>query len=255
LPERGYLLYSHKTPVLIILICTATLICTFLGGYFALSLKSKLHLILGFSAGAVIGVAFFDLLPAAMEISAKYCSPREIASITGLGFILYFLIDWGLVFLNALARKNNHGGLRGSIAALFLSVHSFLDGVTIGLAFRVSPKIGILIALAVIIHDVADGINTTSVVIKGKGSYRAAVIWLAIDSVAPIIGAVSTFFFRLTAETLGILLALVSGFFLYLGASDIIPESRLHQPRLQTLLMTLLGIFVIFVALRIASAF
>lgn len=240
---------------MVILICTVTLVFTFLGGWFALSLKRKLHLILGFSAGALIGVAFFDLLPTAIEVSAKFYTPREIVLITGLGFITYLILDSVVIFLNTLARRKNYTGLRGSVAAFCLTLHSFLDGVTIGLAFKVSTKIGLLIALSVIVHDVADGINTTSLIMKEKGSSRTAFTWLTMNSVAPILGAVSTIFLSLTAEALGILLALVSGFFLFLGASDIFPESRLREPGLQTLLMTLLGIFVIFIALRITVAF
>jgi ZIP family zinc transporter len=243
----------HKTPHLIILICTATLVFTFLGGYLALRLKSKLYLILGFSAGAVIGLAFFDLLPMALELSAKFYPPRTIATVAGLGFIIYFIIDWAIFFFNTLAWTKSYGGLRGSVGAFCLTLHSFLDGVTIGLGFKVSAKIGLLIAVAVIIHDFADGINTTSVVTNGKGSHQSAINWLALNSVAPILGAVSTIFFQLTEGELGILLALVSGFFLYLGASDFIPESRLHQPRPQTLLLTLLGVFVMFIALHIAA--
>jgi zinc transporter ZupT len=245
--------FYFKPACLIILICTATLIFTFLGGYFALRLQNKLYLILGFSAGAVIGLAFFDLLPTALELSAKRYTPREIASMAGLGFIIYFIIDWGVLFFNALAQKKSYGGLRGGIAAGCLCLHSFLDGVTIGLAFKISARVGLLIAMAVIIHDFADGINTTNVITKGNGGRRAAVIWLTINSAAPVLGAGSTFFFRLTESQLGILLALVSGFFLYLGASDFIPESRLHRPKPATLLMTLLGIFTMFLALQIAA--
>lgn len=238
---------------MIILICTATLVFTFLGGYIALRHQSKLYLILGFSAGAVIGLAYFDLLPTALELSAKVYTPREISTAAGLGFVFYFIMDWAIFSLNTHGWAKSHRGLRGTVAAFCLCFHSFLDGVTIGLGFKVSARIGILIAVAVIIHDFADGINTTSVIMKGKGSRQAAVNWLAVNSVAPILGAASTIFFQLTEGELGILLAVVSGFFLYLGASDFIPESRLHHPKQQTLLMTLLGVFVMFIALHIAA--
>jgi ZIP family zinc transporter len=236
----------------IILLCTATSVFTFLGGYVALKAKTKLYLVLGFSAGAVIGLAFFDLLPAALELSAKVYSQREIATMAGLGFLIYYIIDWAILFFDTLARKKNYGGLRGGIAALCLSFHSFLDGVTIGLAFKVSAEVGLLVAIAVIIHDFADGVNTTNVITRGKGSYRSAMLWLAVNSVAPILGAGSTFYFQLTNGTLGVIMALIAGSFLYLGASDFIPESRLHPSRLQILLMTLLGAVTMFIAVCIS---
>src|ERR1700727_2544178 len=114
--------FYHKTPHLIILICTATLVFTFLGGYLALRLKRKLYLILGFSAGAVIGLAFFDLLPMALELSAKGYPPRTIATVAGLGFIIYFIIDWGIFFFNTLAWTKSYGGLRGGVGAFCLTL-------------------------------------------------------------------------------------------------------------------------------------
>jgi len=67
-------------------------LATMIGGVFALSLRDRLHLVLGFSAGAVIGVAFFDLLPEAVETGQAW-GPRTILALSALGFFLYTLID------------------------------------------------------------------------------------------------------------------------------------------------------------------
>ena len=78
---------------MIIWISIAALISTFLGGMFALRFKDKLHLILGFSAGAIIGVAFFDLLPEAIGLGGKNYDVAFITSITALGFVIYMILD------------------------------------------------------------------------------------------------------------------------------------------------------------------
>ncbi|HEY8781414.1 MAG TPA: ZIP family metal transporter [Mucilaginibacter sp.] len=239
---------------MITLICIATFISTLLGGLFALKFKSKLYLVLGFSAGAVLGVAFFNLFPSAIELSAKVYSARQISWITGLGFIIYLVIDRLVILLNNSRNKTNGpGSLRGTIGAFSLTLHSFLDGVAIGLAFQVSNAFGIIVATAVLVHDFADGINTANVILKENGSKRYVLKWLFADAAAPLIGAYSTFYFQLPKETLGILLALVAGFFIYIGASDFLPESHESNPKLLTLLMTLLGFITIFIAIQISG--
>ena len=239
---------------MITLICIAAFISTLLGGLFALKFESKLYLILGFSAGAVLGVAFFGLLPDAMELAAKVYGTREVTSVIGLGFIVYLVTDRLAILINNYRNKTNPGSFRGTIAAFSLTLHSLLDGVAIGLAFRVSNAVGIIVATAVLVHDFADGINTINVIIKEKGNKKYALKWLIADAAAPLIGAYSTFYFQLPKEKLGILLAIVTGFFIYIGASNFLPESYQRNPKLLTLLMTLLGFITLFIAIRVSGA-
>src|SRR5581483_2618598 len=102
---------------------------TFLGGLFALRFKDKLHLILGFSAGAVLAVAFFDLLPEALELSSA-ASPALVPSVVGFGFVLYMVLDRVIVLH---ADHEGHHHHRGILGAGSLLVHSYLDGLAIGL--------------------------------------------------------------------------------------------------------------------------
>ena len=69
--------------------------------------------------------------------------------------------------------------------ALTLALHSFLDGLGICLAFKVSPTIGWVVAVAVLAHDFSDGINTVNMILKGGEGKRAAMSWLILDSLAP----------------------------------------------------------------------
>jgi zinc transporter ZupT len=239
----------------ITLICIGTFISTLLGGLFALKLTDKLYLVLGFSAGAVIGVAFFDLLPAALALAEKAYSNAEIIGLTGLGFIIYLTVDRFVILLSSPVYKGNSGSTRGKIVAFFLTMHSFLDGIIIGLAFQVSFFTGGIVTTAVLVHDFADGINIINVIIKEKGNKSYALKWLIVNAAAPLIGAYSTFYFHLPKETLGVILALVSGFFLYIGASDFLPESHQRNPKFQTLLMTLLGFITIFLAIKASGNF
>lgn len=236
---------------MIILITIATFFSTLLGGLFALHLKDRLHLILGFSAGAIVAVAFFDLLPEALELAGKVYSASTVLTVTVIGFASYLVLD-RFVLLHDHSEDNHHSK-RGNAGAGSLSFHSFLDGVGIGLAFQVSATVGVIVAAAVLTHDFSDGINTVNFILKNKGTRKDALRWLFVDALAPVIGVISTLFFVVPEEKLGLLLALFSGFFLYIGASDLIPESYHSHPAKWTTIMTVVGMCVLYAVIQLAS--
>jgi len=243
---------------MIIVISFFAFVATLCGGLLALRFKDKLHLILGFSAGAVIGVAFFDLLPESIELGGKFFSSLTVTSIVALGFLIYLVLD-RVVFLHAHDYEGHEHGSeqahesRGILGAGSLSIHSFLDGVAIGLAFQVSAAIGAIVAVAVLTHDFSDGINTVNLILKNKGERKNAFRWLIVDAAAPVLGAASTLFFHLPEQILSIVLALFAGFFLYIGASDLIPESHHAHPKFLTTAMTIAGAAVLYIAIHVAN--
>jgi len=230
--------------VLLLLIAAAAFASTLLGGLLAIGMRDKLHLILGFSAGAVIGVAFFDLLPEALELGGKFYGPRVILAWTALGFAFYLVLDRLLGF---------HGisAPRGNAAAGVLCGHSLLDGVAIGLAFQASRAVGIIVAIAVLTHDFSDGINTMNVVLRSGGDRSRALRWLVLDALAPVIGIAATRMLEVPMAEFGVVLALFAGFFIYIGASDLIPESYHAHPKFLTTVMTLAGAAVLYFAVTL----
>ena len=243
---------------MVILIAFATFISTYIGGLFALKFKDKLHLVLGFSAGAVISVAFFDLIPEAIHLAEGVYDAETIIKFTALGFLVYLILDRAVFFHAHHADKEHEHEAhlshhkRGVLGAGSLALHSFLDGVAIGLAFQVSIAVGTVVAVAVLIHDFSDGINTVNMILRNSGGHVAARKWLLVVALAPIAGAVSTLFFTLSQDTLAIILAVFAGFFLYIGATDLIPESHHAHPKLITTIMTLIGVLVLYVAIQFA---
>lgn len=235
------------------LVAIATIISTFLGGLFAIRFKDKLHLILGFSAGAVIGVAFFDLLPESLELATKSFDLKTVTIFIVLGFVVFMILDRFFSFHVHEKEDCHNPAHRGKLAAASLVLHSFLDGLGIGLAFKVSPAIGWIVAAAVLTHDFSDGINTVSIILKDKGDKKLAFRWLIMDSLAPALGVISTLFFTISQSVLGLCLAVFTGIFIYLGASDLIPESHHQHPTVWTTIMTILGILVLFAAIQFAK--
>ena len=229
--------------MLLAAIAIAAFVSTLAGGLLALGLRDKLHLILGFSAGAVIGVAFFDLLPEAIDIDHGLEPASVLLGWSAIGFLAYLVLDRILLI-------HGDSAQRGGVGALVLCAHSLLDGIAIGFAFQASHAIGLIVAIAVLTHDFSDGINTMNVVLKNGGGRSQAFRWLLVDAAAPVAGIAATRFLDLPSNRFGIALALFGGFFLYIGASDLIPESYHAHPKLLTTVMTLAGAAILYLAMH-----
>ncbi|MEN9613949.1 MAG: hypothetical protein RLZZ347_256 [Candidatus Parcubacteria bacterium] len=236
------------------IIALATCVFTFLGGLFALKYSDKLHLILGFSAGAVVGVAFFDLLPESISLAGGQFGIATVTSMVALGFVVFMLLDrWVIGHGHTDDHCENENHKRGFLGAGSLSIHSFLDGLAIGLAFQVSSAVGLIVTVAVLVHDFSDGVNTVGLIIKNGGSKSVAFRFLTLDALAPVLGIVASIFIHVSESYLGLLLAVFCGFFLYIGASDLLPESHHQHPTYFTTFATILGMVVLYLAVRFAG--
>ena len=231
----------------------SAVLATSLGGVFALRRRDRLHLILGFSAGAVLGVALFDLLPESMELATTRYAPATVALLVGVGFFAFTLLNRVILLHPEIDASATSAHRCGAVGAASLSVHSFLDGVGIGLAFKVSPSIGLVVAAAVLAHDFSDGINTVTVVLKNRGPRLRAAKWLLVDAAAPFLGVVSTYFYSLSQAHLGLVLAVFCGFFLYIGAADLLPESHHRHPKRLTATLNVAGAALIWLTIHLAG--
>lgn len=239
-----------------------------LGGVFAMKLRDKLHLVLGFSAGSVIAVSFFDLIPESIELGLGFYEPLIILSLTAVGFLVYLVLD-RVIFLysrrhddhrvdggdndNTRISDAGHTHGRGDLGAASLALHTFLDGISVGLAFQASPAIGIVVAAAVLAHGFSDGINVVNLILKDGGGVKKAFKWVIADAVAPLVGVIATMFFTVPDNVLCLILAFFAGSFLYIGASELIPESHHAHPKLLTTVMTIVGAGIMYAVIRLAG--
>ncbi len=233
-----------------------TFFSTALGGFFALKYRDHLHRILGFTAGVLLGVIAFDLLPEIFALLNSTKSDPVVPMIAlVIGFLTFHIVEKLTLIHSAHEGEYEHGHKHprvGFFSALALSAHSFFDGIGIGLAFQVNVQVGLAVAIAVIAHDFSDGLNTVSLMLSHKNSVRKTLWVLALDALAPVAGAASTLLFRLNGTQLLVYLGFFAGFLLYIGASDILPEAHSKHPSRITLLLTILGVAIIFGISRVS---
>ncbi len=236
-----------------IVLALGAFVSTFLGGQFALRYRDRLHLIMGFTAGVLVGLVAFDLLPEIFRlVNAQRLAPVAPMITLMIGFLAFHIAEKSLLIHHNHEEEyavHQHPQV-GLLSALALSGHSFLDGVGIGLGFQVNAGVGIVVAIAVIAHDFTDGLNTVTLMLVNKNSRARALRLLLLDAGAPVLGALSTFLFTIPHAWLPLYLGFFAGFLLYIGASDILPEAHSEHSSAVTIALTVVGVLFAFIVTR-----
>lgn len=239
--------------MLVILLGIAAFFSTLLGGLTALRYKDGLHRILGYTAGVLLGVVAFDILPEIFKaVESEHLSATGPMLALVIGFLLFHTIEKSILMHHSSEEDYgaHHHPHVGIFSALALSAHSFLDGVGIGLGFQVSTKVGIAVAIAVIAHDFSDGLNTVSLMLIHKNNQKRARLLLLIDALAPVLGALSTLLIHITDAGLVLYLGFFAGFLLYIGSSEILPEAHREKSSFGTIGLTVAGVIFMFAVTR-----
>jgi ZIP family zinc transporter len=206
-----------------LLFSSLTFLSTLVGGLFGIKKREQLHYIESFTAGVLLGVCFFDIVPQAFRITNSLGSeptPMLVALVTG--FLIFHVLEKAILIHHSHEAEyadHKHPSV-GLFGAFGLAFHSFLDGVGIGVGFQVGPNVGLLIAIAVIAHDFSDGLNTIALMLAHKNTTRKTVTLLLVDAAAPVVGVVSTFVFQFPKSWLVLYLGFFAGFLLYICSTS-----------------------------------
>jgi ZIP family zinc transporter len=236
--------------MLVIALAATTVLATFSGGMLALRAKDRFHLVLGLSAGLLLGLVGFDLLPEVFEMNAnnlvgvRATSVALIAGFLSLHFIEQFAgshepaeSDYG--------HEHTHTvEIAGTVGAIAMAGHIFLDGVALALAFKVSNSLGYAVFIAMLVHAFSDGLNTVALLIKTNQWQSRGKYLLAVDAIARIGGAALGSALTISDSNLAIYLAVFSGIIIYLATSHILPEAHSKHPSKVTMLATLAGVII-----------
>jgi ZIP family zinc transporter len=211
-----------------------TLFSTSAGGLCALWLRQRMHLVLGFTAGVLLGVVAFDLVPESLAQAEQLGHSIQVPmAALAIGFLLFHTLqrvahgqrkgrDHHVVHAHG---KPGPGATIGLWATGALIVHSFFDGVGIGVAFQASPALGATVAAAIIAHDFCDGINTVGLMLEHRHTTARALAMLTLDALAPLLGVASTRVVNLPPGAMASLLGGLAGFLLCIVATHLVPRA------------------------------
>jgi len=191
------------------------------------------------SAGVLLGVGILHILPESLEMTAN--APLFVI----FAFIIFYFLEHHLL-IHAGHEEQHHINLdiddchddccsrphpMGLVAFVGMGLHSLIDGMIIGTSFEVGHDLGLLSALGVIAHEVPEGIAMIAILLHYGWQRRNAIRLTAFVALATPGAAILTYALvrNLPEHLLGILLAGAGGSFVYIAASDLIPES--HRSR------------------------
>lgn len=237
-------------PLTAILVSAGAFLSAFAGGLVALRAVRQVGMIIAIGAGIRIGAAFFDLIPEAASLLGGSLDAVMLA--TAVGFLAFY----GIEKLTAVhvgheaAAELDHGDAAhrhvGLIGASGMSIHSFLDGVALAAGLAVGGGLGLVIAVVVIVHRFSDGISVVSLLLASRTPMREAYRWVSLVAIAPVLGVLLGLVVTIPDDILGMMLAVFAGFFLYVGAAELLPEAHRSNRSRWVVVGTLGGVVAIY---------
>ena len=218
---------------------TPILIASFLGGIGALAggvlllFKKKLaesiiHILVPFAAGALLGTAFFDLIPEAVEHALELKSETNIFLWILVGIFFFYLLDRVIHWFqhHRTVSTGKHKGVTVPLVLIGDSVHNFIDGVAIAITFLVNPSLGIVTTLAVAAHELPQEVGDFAVLLHQGMSRKKVFFYNLLSALLSVVGAALTVLIGgdKVETILPIALPLTAGFFIYIALSKLLPE-------------------------------
>lgn len=226
-----------------------------LGGALIFTTKKRrdkaILLAMPFGAGALLAAAFFDLLPEAFELG----DPRSLLLWTLAGFLVFFLLERNAGWFHHHHDHDDVHGKNASQRALIVFgdlMHNAIDGVAIGAAFLANPGLGFITTIAVSAHEIPKELGTFALLLSRGWKDRIVLLANLATAVATIFTAVLVYILGSDQHLpVGVLLAATAGFFLYVAASDIIPDIHEQDQKTGTLQAVTLVVGVVLVGIVI----
>ncbi len=199
--------------------------------------------IIAVAAGIIFGTAFLELVPESVELAGTIWPYWLLA-----GFVLFFILEQFMV-MHACSDKDDpcsHSPSR--TAVLGIGLHSLVDGMLIGLGFEVSTAVGVIATIAVIVHELPEGVFSYTLLTHGGVQERKAVFYSWLIALATPVGTLLTLLLvrGWSEQVVGALLALTAGNFIYIAATDLIPETHKKSAKSSTILV-IVGIIIVYV--------
>jgi ZIP family zinc transporter len=227
-----------------------TFFSTLAGGITALRWPGRPQALMALAGGVVLAAAFFDLLPEAIqqagEIDMSVSVPLSLALV---GYLVFHLFDR---FVHRHLEESEGGrSAAGLIGAGGFVLHSFFDGLAIGLGFQISAGVGVIVAVAVLGHDFSDGLNTVSYMAAHHQPARRSLWMLIADALTPLVGALIAALTPVPNSVFPLAIGFFSGLFIFAAATRLLPGT-VSLGYLLSSLLTVGGAMAMLLVSRIA---
>ncbi len=210
------------------------------------------HYVNSFAAGSLITIALAELLPESVELA----SPSNAMLAVLITFFVFYLLEATIVFHSGAAihfdeqcQVERHS--KGPVIFSGLFLHSLIDGFVIAIGFQVSTELGLLAAMGVILHELPEGITSFALLLRSMQKRTALLLSVAVGLATPVgasiaLGPLS----GLSESAMGIMLAIAGGSFLYIAASDLLPETH-ERDVLQNVASVLVGAGLMYLLIKL----
>jgi ZIP family zinc transporter len=207
-----------------------TFCSTMLGGLTALRWPSRTDVLMALAGGVVLAAALFDLLPEGVERAQDLgMSVRIPIGAVLAGFLTFHVVE-RLVHRHGDDHHHDRPDPVGIAGATGFVIHSFFDGLAIGLGFQIDAGVGLIVTAAVIGHDFSDGLNTVSYLIAHRHPATRSRRFLLADALAPLLGALIATLVPVPDEVFPVALGVFSGFFVYAATANLLPSAHELSP-------------------------
>ncbi len=235
----------------------------------ALTLNTRVswvQMLISYAIGALLGAAFLNALPEALELSGN---PAQITATVLFGILLFFILEklvlWRHCHIDeceahdplhgattATAAHSHDHGRSGMLIMLGDTFHNFVDGILIAAAFMVDVQLGIVTAIAIIAHEIPQEAGDFLILLNSGYTRRQALLFNLLSSAATLIGGMLTYFMLQDMNhLLPSLLGLAAASMIYVAMSDLIPGLH-RRPEIkatvQQVVLIMLGISSIWLA-------
>lgn len=222
-------------------------------GIFTLALKDKvlnkiLLILVSLSAGALMGGAFLHLLPEAIEEAEG--TKFNVFLFVLIGFVLFFIIE------KVLHWRHCHNGKCDVHTFHYMnligdSIHNFIDGLIISAGFIASIELGITTVIAIAAHEIPQEIGDFGVLIYGGFKKKKAIFLNFVVALTIVAGGIVGYFISKNVEQAVVfLLPFAAGGFIYIAATDLIPEIKKEldiKKSMATMLVFICGILIMWI--------
>jgi len=210
------LLYSLISAAIVSLISLIGII------FLALKIRTQkiVEILVGFATGALFGDAFLHLLPESIE---KLDSTFGRILIL-IGIFLFFILEEFICWRHChLETSGSHPHPVAFMNLIGDALHNFFDGLAIGVSFLTNFSLGITTTLAIIFHEIPQEIGDFGVLVYAGLSQKKAIFLNLLTALTAVLGAVLPFVLKLNFGQLNIFLPIISGGFIYIAGSDLVP--------------------------------